>query len=105
MIKFTDKDRLNWLQSGHGVVALSKPDGSTVFTANFEEQDWDEHSDVRVAIDSAMGRPEINQPSILPTDIWTTCPRCKSYSQVWVNQDTKKLTCHRWGCDNLEINE
>ena len=26
------------------------------------------------------------------------CPRCKSSSQVWVNQLTGKMTCHRAGC-------
>jgi hypothetical protein len=32
-----------------------------------------------------------------------TCPKCHSPSQVWVNQITGKLTCHRAGCNNLEI--
>jgi hypothetical protein len=92
MIKFTDKDRLDWLQSGHGVVTLSKPDGSTVFTANFEDQDWDEHESVREAIDVAMRKSKV-------------CPICGNNRQVWVNQDTKRLTCHRYGCNNMEINE
>lgn len=89
-----DKRRLDWLQSGHGVVALSKKllMGGTknVFAANFEEQDWDEHEDVRVAIDIAMNRSN-------------KCPKCGSHTQVWVNQNTKKLTCHRWGCNNVEL--
>ena len=86
----TDKDRLDWLQSGHGVIALSKPSKKTVFTANFEEQDWDEHEDVRKAIDIAMKRNH-------------KCPKCGSHTQVWVNQNTKGLTCHRWGCNNVEL--
>lgn len=33
------------------------------------------------------------------------CPKCKSSSQVWINQITGKLTCHRVGCGNLEIED
>lgn len=85
-----DKHRLDWLQSGHGVVALSKSAGKIVFSANFEEQDWDEHEDARKAIDIAMKRSN-------------KCPKCGSHTQVWVNQNTKRLTCHRWGCNNVEL--
>ncbi len=28
------------------------------------------------------------------------CPLCESNTQVWVNQLTNKLTCHRYGCNN-----
>lgn len=28
----------------------------------------------------------------------TVCPKCNSSTQVWVNQITGKLTCHRVGC-------
>lgn len=84
-----DKIRLDWLQSGHGVVALHRPSGKSVFTANFEEQDWDEHEDVRKAIDLAMSKK--------------VCPNCGNNHQVWINQITKRLTCHRWGCNNVEI--
>lgn len=90
MFPITDKKRLDWLQDGHGVVSLSKPGGKPVFTANFEEQDWDEHTDVREAIDAAMIKEQ-------------TCPKCGSHRQVWINQITKRLTCHRWGCNNIEI--
>jgi len=31
------------------------------------------------------------------------CPNCGSDSQVWKNQLTGRLTCHRVGCDNLEL--
>lgn len=93
MVKFTDKDRLDWLQSGHGVVALSKPGGKTVFSANFEEQDWDEHEDVRDAIDVVISKQR------------NSCPNCGNVRQVWRNQITKRLTCHRYGCNNLEIDE
>lgn len=31
------------------------------------------------------------------------CPNCGSESQVWINQITKRLTCHRWGCNNFEL--
>ena len=86
----TDKKRIDWLQSGRGVTALSKAGGKIVFSANFEDQDWDEFEDVREAIDSAMQREDI-------------CPNCRSYTQVWVNQLTNKLTCHRYGCNNLEL--
>jgi hypothetical protein len=85
-----DKLRLDWLQYGHGVVALSKSAGKIVFSANFEEQDWDEHEDVRKAIDVVKN----TSPK---------CPKCGSHTQLWVNQDTKKLTCHRWGCNNVEL--
>jgi hypothetical protein len=30
------------------------------------------------------------------------CPRCNNNRQVWVNQITKVMTCHRVGCE-LEI--
>ena len=30
------------------------------------------------------------------------CPRCGTNRQVWKNQLTGKLTCHRWGC-HIEI--
>lgn len=33
----------------------------------------------------------------------TTCPNCGNNRQVWVNQITNKLTCHRVGCNNLEL--
>ena len=92
----TDKQRIDWLQSGHGVVALAKElsggGTKTVFSANFSDQDWDEHEDVRLAIDVAMEKEKR-----------TTCPKCDSNTQVWFNQITKKLTCHRWGCNNAEI--
>lgn len=89
----TDTQRIDWLQSGHGVVALSKKllmgGTKTVFTANFEEQSWDEHEDVRKAIDLAMSK--------------NVCPNCGNSRQVWINQITKRLTCHRWGCNNMEV--
>ena len=31
------------------------------------------------------------------------CPNCGNNRQIWVNQITKKLTCHRVGCNNLEL--
>lgn len=31
------------------------------------------------------------------------CPNCGNNRQVWINQITKKLTCHRVGCNNLEL--
>jgi hypothetical protein len=31
------------------------------------------------------------------------CPNCGNNRQVWVNQITKKLTCHRFGCNNKEL--
>jgi len=31
------------------------------------------------------------------------CPKCGNNRQVWVNQITKKLTCHRYGCNNQEL--
>lgn len=31
------------------------------------------------------------------------CPNCGNNRQVWVNQITHKLTCHRVGCNNLEL--
>jgi len=48
----TDKQRLDWLQEGHEVVALVSKDGKgTVYTTNFVEQDWAEFESVRDAID------------------------------------------------------
>ena len=32
-----------------------------------------------------------------------SCPNCGNDRQVWINQITKKLTCHRVGCNNLEL--
>jgi hypothetical protein len=52
MKKITDKQRLDWLQEGHEVVALVSKDGKgTVYTTNFVEQDWSEFESVRDAID------------------------------------------------------
>jgi len=52
MAKITDKQRLDWLQEGHEVVALVSMDGKgVVFTANFVEQGWSEFESVRDAID------------------------------------------------------
>jgi hypothetical protein len=52
MKKITDKQRLDWLQEGHEVVALISKDGKgTVYTTNFVEQDWSEFKSVRDAID------------------------------------------------------
>ena len=52
MKKITDKERLDWLQQGHEVVALVSKDGKdTVYTTNFVEQDWAEFESVRDAID------------------------------------------------------
>ena len=31
------------------------------------------------------------------------CPNCGNNRQVWRNQLTHKLTCHRVGCNNLEL--
>lgn len=31
------------------------------------------------------------------------CPKCGNDRQIWRNQLTHKLTCHRVGCDNLEL--
>lgn len=31
------------------------------------------------------------------------CRNCGDNRQVWVNQITHKLTCHRVGCNNLEL--
>jgi len=48
----TDKQRLDWLQQGHEIVALISKDGKgTVYTSNFVEQDWAEFESVRDAID------------------------------------------------------
>jgi len=91
MVNITDKERIDWLQSGHGVVSLSKPGGRRVFSANFEEQGWDEYEDVREAIDAAILKKK------------NSCPICGNDRQVWRNQITKKLTCHRYGCNNAEI--
>jgi len=33
------------------------------------------------------------------------CTCCGSSAQVWVNQDTEKMTCHRFGCFNNVIEE
>lgn len=33
------------------------------------------------------------------------CDRCNSSKQVWKNQITGKITCHRWGCNNRELQE
>lgn len=33
-------------------------------------------------------------------DALAVCPKCESGSQVWVNQITRKVTCHRVGCHN-----
>lgn len=58
----SDTDRLNWLQSGHGVVALQGPSGSgIVFSANFSNQYPTEHKDVRIAIDKAISRENTQQ--------------------------------------------
>jgi hypothetical protein len=52
MKKITDKQRLDWLQQGHEVVALVSKDGKgIVYTSNFVEQDWSEFESVRDAID------------------------------------------------------
>jgi hypothetical protein len=52
MKKITDKQRLDWLQEGHEVVALVSKDGKgVVYTTNFVEQDWSEFESVRDAID------------------------------------------------------
>jgi len=29
------------------------------------------------------------------------CPTCGNNRQVWVNQDTEKMTCHRFGCHTV----
>ena len=44
----------------------------------------------------------LNTKTFTPNELGI-CPKCLSESQVWRNQITKKLTCHRIGCDNLEL--
>lgn len=29
---------------------------------------------------------------------WPDCPKCGNNRQVWANQDTGRLVCHRAGC-------
>ena len=41
----------------------------------------------------------------VPKDIcvelsYVVCPICNSNTQVWINQITNKVTCHRVGCNN-----
>ena len=54
-----DKKRLDWLQEGHGIVCLSKPDTGQgyLFSADFENQDWHEWFECRQAIDAAKAQP------------------------------------------------
>ena len=65
----TDKEMLDWIQQGgHGVVCLvnSRAKSGRTFCANFHEQDWDEHEDVREAISIVMQREYViksGQPS------------------------------------------
>jgi hypothetical protein len=44
----------------------------------------------------------VNTKEITPNELGI-CPKCGSDSQVWKNQNTGKLTCHRFGCENLEL--
>lgn len=50
------------------------------------------------------GWPPVAKPvepaPLTATAAGNVCPKCLSSSQVWVNQLTLKLTCHRVGCHN-----
>ena len=35
--------------------------------------------------------------------VCSSCPNCGNNRQVWRNQLTHKLTCHRVGCNNLKL--
>mgnify|MGYP001581603495 CR=1 FL=1 len=44
------------------------------------------------------------EPSFyIESEVAPNCPLCESNTQVWVNQITHKLTCHRVGCNNKEL--
>ena len=44
------------------------------------------------------------EPSFyIESEIAPNCPLCESNTQVWINQITHKLTCHRLECNNKEL--
>ena len=65
--------------------ASPEPNGSAALAAGVLglRKEYDAFMDALGAVRDAISR---------------TCPRCKSSAQVWPNQSTGKLTCHRVGC-------